>query len=344
MARRTTINDVAKAASVGKVTVSYVLNGRAGEVGISQETSDRILAAAKELDYRPNGVARMLARKRADAIAIVFQHAHYFSASSAFLNEAMHGVCQECVEQEFDVLLHTKPADDPISEANALSDGRVDGVLLLRDDNDPTLSALTDRGTPLVLFFSRSNDPRVSYVDCDNFMGGKIGGRHLVSLGHTRLGMVVGSPRSIDSADRYHGYRSALESAGLELDAKHVARMEGPNQDPSEFTAMMEAPDRPTALFVWSDDVAFECMKVLRNLKIRVPEDVSIVGFDGTAACTRVDPPLTSVRQPVVEMARRATQILVSMVRDGVSTPQQIVFPPSLEVRGSTAPFVSVTH
>ncbi len=340
MTKRVTINDVAKAASVGKVTVSYVLNGRADEVGISRETSQRVMEAARELDYRPSGVARMLARNRADAIAIVFQHAHYFSAASAFLTEAMHGVCQECVEQELDVLLHTKPADDPISEANALSDGRVDGVLMLRDDNDPTLAALTERGTPLVLFFSRSNDPRVSYVDCDNFMGGKVAGQHLVSLGHQRFGMVVGSPNSIDSADRFHGYRSAIESAGLAFDQSLVARMESALQSPSELIEMMKRPDRPTALFVWSDDVAFECMKVLRDLRLRIPEDVSIVGFDSTSACTRVDPPLTSIRQPVIEMARRATQILAARVRDGASTPQQIVFPPHLSVRGSTSSFV----
>ena len=107
MARRTTINDVAKEAAVGKVTVSYVLNGRAGEVGISSETSERIMAVAKRLDYRPNAVARMLAGNRSDSIAVVFQHAHYFSVTSLFLSEAMRGVCEECIALGLDVMLHT---------------------------------------------------------------------------------------------------------------------------------------------------------------------------------------------------------------------------------------------
>lgn len=341
MTRRATINDVAKAASVGKVTVSYVLNGRAQEVGISPETSKRILEVARRLDYRPNGVARMLARKRSDTIAVVFQHAHFFSVASAFTNEAMHGVCQECIEQELDVLLHTKPADDPLAEANALSDGRVDGVLMLRDDDDPTRASLVERNIPLVLFFSRSNDPHVSYVDCDNFMGGKLAGSHLVSLGRSRFGMVAGSSQSIDSSDRFHGYRSAIEAAGLAFDPTLLARVQSPLDDLAEFVSIMKRPDRPDALFVWSDDVAFECMRALRELKIRVPEDVSIVGFDSTVACTRVHPPLTSVRQPIVDMARRATQILAAAVRDRQSPPQQIVFPPHLDVRGSTSPPVS---
>ena len=239
------------------------------------------------------------------------------------------------------MLLHTKPTEEPSAEADALSDGRVDGVLMLRDDNDPTLAALTDRGTPLVLFFSRANDPRISYVDCDNFMGGKIAGRHLVELGHQRFCMVIGPPNSIDSADRFHGYRSAIEAAGHALEPRHIARMESPRADIGELIAMMKGPDRPTALFVWSDDVAFECMKAFRDFRIRVPQDVSLVGFDSTSACTLMDPPLTSVRQPVIEMARRAVQILTSRIRDVVDAPQQIVFPPHLTVRGSTTNFVT---
>lgn len=338
MAKRTTINDVARAASVGKVTVSYVLNGRAHEVGISNETAERVVAIARSMDYRPNGVARMLARKRADAIAVVFQHPHFFSVTSAFLNEAMHGVCEGCVEMGLDVLLHTKPTDDPVAEANALSDGRVDGVLMLRDDGDPALSALIERRFPVVLFFSRTNDPRVSFVDCDNFMGGKLAGSHLASLGHRRFGMIGGSDNSVDSADRLYGFRSAVEAAGFSVPPEHVARMESPLSSAQEVRTMMSLDDRPTALFVWSDDVAFECLKVLRDLGLRVPGDVSIVGFDSTAACHRVDPPLTSIRQPIGQMARKATQILISLVGNDEAVPQQIVFPPLLDVRGSTSP------
>lgn len=340
MAKRTTINDVARAASVGKVTVSYVLNGRASEVGISEETAERVLATARELNYRPNGVARMLARNQAEAIAVVFQHAHYFSVTSAFTNEAMNGVCEECVEQGLDVLLHTKPTHDPAHEANALSDGRVDGVLMLRDTGDPTLANLADRNFPVVLFFSRSEDPRISYVDCDNFMGGKLAGAHLCGLGHRRLAMVVGPAHSVDSGDRFQGFRSALEAAGLAIRPDHVVRMEQPDSNPRELLELMKREDRPTALFVWSDDVAVHLIPELKRMGLRIPEDLSIVGFDGTAACTRVDPPLTSVRQPIEEMARKATQILVSMIKGDPPTPRQIVFPPRLDVRGSTSPFM----
>lgn len=336
MTRRTTINDVAKLASVGKVTVSYVLNGRDREAGISSETSERVRAAAKSLNYRPNGVARMLARNRADSIAVVFQYAHFFSATSTFLNEAMRGVCNECLQIGLDVMLHTKQTEDPLAEADALSDGRVDGVLMLRDAGDPTLTALVERKFPLVLFFSRTESPDISFVDCDNFTGGKIAANHLLSLGHTNLAMVVGPTNSVDSSDRFQGFRSSIEAAGHTL--KDVVRIDGPHSDPHELVALMNQKDRPTGLFVWSDDVAFECLRVLRDIGIGVPNDLSVVGFDSTAACTRVDPPLTSIRQPIAEMARTATEILNSIVNGERTSAQQIVFPPHLDVRGSTAP------
>ncbi len=325
MTRRATINDVAKAAAVGKVTVSYVLNGRGTENGISTETAKRIQEAAKQLNYRPNTVARMLAGNRSDSIAVVFQHAYYFSTTSTFTNEAMRGVCEQCTELGLDLLLHTKPTQDPVAEANALSDGRVDGVLMLRDAGDPTLTELISRNFPVVLFFSRADSPDVSFVDCDNFTGGKIAANHLLSLGHRRMAMMVGPKNSVDSADRYHGFRSALE-----IEPATCSTME-------ELAELLSRPDRPTALFVWSDDVAFGCYQIVRDLGLRIPQDLSIIGFDSTPACDRFDPPLTSVRQPIAQMARKATQILTAMVRGEDSAIQQIVFPPHLDVRGSTS-------
>jgi len=271
-------------------------------------------------------------------VAIVFQHPRHFCVSSNFLSEAMHGVCEECIEQGVDVLLHTKPSLDPVDEANALSDGRVDGVLMLRDEGDPTLEALLERGFPLVLFFSRSNEPNVSYVDCDNFMGGKLAASHLIALGHKRLGAVLGPKNSVDSTDRFHGFRAAAEAAGLTIQPHHVFEEKGPDRPLGNFGDMIRSDDRPTGLFVWSDDVAFMCMQEVRAAGLRIPQDISIVGFDSTSACLNVDPPLTSVQQPIIAMARRATRILVSMIADKGFTPQQIVFPPQLDVRGSTSP------
>lgn len=334
--KRATINDVAKAASVGKVTVSYVMNGRAKEFGITDETTNRVLKAAKDLDYRPNGVARMLARQRTDIIAVVFQEPNYFSLGSNFLNEVLRGVCTECVDQGLDLLLHTRRSVGWHDEADALSDGRVDGVLILRDQDDDTLLALAQRNFPMVLFFSRSDDPAISYVDCDNVAGGRIAAEHLLGLGHRRLGLVVGRQGSVDSMDRQKGFQSVVAK---HADAEVVGSVElqGPTASPEELIALLTSEHRPTALFVWSDDVAFKCMKVAQDLNLRVPEDLSIVGFDSTPACEMSHPPLTSVGQPVEEMARTATKFLAHLVSKKGSGARQHVFAPRLDVRSSTA-------
>ena len=338
MRQRKTLSDVAKKAGVGKVTVSYVLNGRAAEARISAETSERILAAARDLDYRPNALARMLLTKQTDTIAVVFQYAEYFRSASSFIGDVMRGVCDGCVEAGVDLMLHTKTPVDLMAEADALTDGRVDGALVLRDEQDEMMELLFSRKFPLVLFFSRSEDPAIPFVDLDNFMGGKLATNHLLELGHRKIAMLRGSLQSVSSNDRHSGFRSALEAAGLEYRKEFVLSDVQPDYIES-MVKMMTSDDRPTAIFSWSDDDAFQCMKLLTEFGLRIPEDVSIVGFDSSQACERTTPALTSVNQPTVEMARRATQLLVQIVRNEPLTgPHQIVFPPILDIRGSTSP------
>lgn len=336
--RRKTLSDVAKLAGVGKVTVSYVLNGRAGEARISSETAERVVAAARQLDYRPNALAKMLLRQRTDSIAVVFQYADYFRAASTFTSEAMRGVCDGCVAVGLDVLLHTKPQSDPIAEADALTDGRVDGALILRDADDPAMDLVISRRLPIVQFFSRSDNPNVPFVDLDNFMGGKMAVNHLLDLGHRKIGMVRGSVGSVASNDRHSGYRHALEARGLAHDPRCVVPgvLDGSNPEP--LVELMRRPDRPTALFVWSDDDAFLCLKILSDLGLRAPHDFSVVGFDSSSVCDQTSPPLTSVRQPIAEMARRATQVLYDVINGNAEADKlRIVYPPTLDVRGSTA-------
>jgi LacI family transcriptional regulator len=334
--RRTTIADVAKEAGVGKVTVSYVLNGQSRTARISEDTERKVLRCAEQLGYRPNALARMLVTQRSDALAVVFQYGAFFSALSSFTSEAMRGVCAACVETGFDLMLHTKPADDPIQEACALMDGRVDGVLMLRDRDDPALTEVMANNFPCVLFFTRSDDPRVPFVDSDNYAGGRMATSHLLDLGHRRIAMVMGPPGSVAGSDRFNGYRNALESVGLQARPEYL--ISGVGTNPEALVKLLSQPERPTALFVWSDDDAFVCMRMAIELGISVPDELSIVGYDSSEACERSTPALTSIRQPVFDMAFAATRLLASLVRGTKVDRTRIVFPPDLDVRGSTAP------
>jgi LacI family transcriptional regulator len=338
MSDRATIQDVANLAKVSKVTVSYVLNGQDAKARISAETKDRVLSAARELGYRRNAIARMLVTRKSQTIAIVFQYAQYFSIWSSFTSDVMHGVCEASVAGGFDLMLHTRPSENSLNEVDQLTDGRADGALVLRDSDDPLLDELLRREFPCVFFFTRSTVPGAAYVDADNYSGGRMAARHLLDLGHRRIAMIRGSAHSVSSNDRFNGYRDALESAGLASDPANVIAIESPDQDLGEFRSMMSRADRPTALFVWSDDVAFKCMQCLRDMGLELPKDVSIVGFDSIEACNHCSPTLTSVKQPIFEMARDATRILLGKINGEPPRRDQLVYPLTLEIRGSTAP------
>lgn len=339
MVRRTTIGDVAKQAGVGKVTVSYVLNGRALERGISAATSQKVLDTAKSMNYIPNVLGQMLANQRTNTIAVVFQGVDYFASTSSFIPEVLRGVCEEGVVQGVDVMLHTKAAESMEADANYLASGRVDGALILRDAGDPLIKELKQRRFPIVSFFSRPEEPGIPYVDTDNYSGGRLAAQHLLSLGHRRFAVIAGSELSVDATDRKNGFLNTVRAAGLEIPAGNVLKMFAPLNEPEPLKRLMVGPDRPTALFVWSDDVAFQCITLVHQMGLSVPGDVSIVGFDSTPACDRVSPPLTSVRQPISTMARNATRILTEVMRGRAADLEQIVFPPQLDVRASTAPY-----
>ena len=328
--KRTTIEDVAKRAGVGKVTVSYVLNGHAKVARISEGTQKRVRDAADALRYRPNALARMLSKGRTDVLAVVFQRGSFFAGWSGFTAETMRGVSCAAVELGYDLMLHTRDLP-PAAEADALADGRIDGALVLRDADDPLLDDLVHRDLPCVRFFSRGRGDG-PFVDADNRDGGRLATAHLVGLGHRRIAMVCGPEGSDASNDRLAGYREAL------VDAERTVSIPSALSDIEPLRRLMAAPDRPTAIFCWSDEVALAALAMLRSLGLRVPEDVSLVGFDSLAACEHAAPPLTSVRQPVFEMAAEATRLLAALVRGETPARRQILTPLSLDVRRSTAP------
>lgn len=329
--RRVTIEDIARSAGVSKVTVSYVLTGRGPSRRISTATVERVKQVAKDLDYRPSVLARMLGGRHSGTVAVVFQYASCFASSTGFVCELMRGVCDGCVEEGLDLMLHTRVQEDAESEANALLDGRADGILMLRDGDDPVLRILTRHHTPCVLFFSRSLDGTTPFVDCDNFEAGRLAVRHLVELGHRRIVLVSGPRGSTAAMDRLDGARSYLERLGV--DPLIVQDTKGFQ---TQFAEELSESKRPTGLVAWSDDCAFECIRHAESLGLQVPQQLSVVGFDSTPACELSHPALTSVRQPIYEMSREATRLLARLIRrERIDEPSK-VFLPTLDVRAST--------
>jgi DNA-binding LacI/PurR family transcriptional regulator len=341
-----TMREVAQKAGVSKATVSYVLNGRGDTMRIAPETRQRIRDAIEELGYYPNALARSLAHKQTHTVAVVMQYPALFSGWSGFTNELMHGVTDAAIEQGYDLMLHTRNTvtrrgagkrDDVEREVDYLTDGRVDGALLLRDKGDPLACTLHERKFPAVLMFTHSVDPAIWFVDCDNIEGGRLATEHLLRLGHMRILHLAGPLRSCAGEERQIGYRQALESMGITVREDWILEVPSPL---SNYSAALrcfneENGARPTAVFAWSDDVAIQMMRLLRERNIRIPQDVAVVGFDSTALCDHTDPPLTSIRQPVYAMTRQAFVLLTQKLKGDVPLQTQIRFEPELVIRKS---------
>jgi len=316
---------------------------------IPEETRERILCAVRELGYYPNAVARSLKSQSTHAIAVVMQYPALFSGWSGFTNELMHGVTDAAVAHGYNVMLQTRQLErhwrggqmDPVeAEVATLTDGRVDGALLLRDVDDPLAPALRKRRFPAVLMFTHSDDPEQWYVDCDNRAGGRLATEYLISLGHRRIMHLCGTPHAGSARERRAGYRAALEAAGLKENPDWVLEAGSPLADfaPAARLFQDRPESRPTAIFAWSDDVAIQMMCVLRGQGLRIPQDVSVIGFDSTALCDHTDPPLTSIRQPIYDMAAQALTLLTQQLAGGRPLATQIRVAPNLVVRRSCAP------
>jgi LacI family transcriptional regulator len=340
MGSRTTIQDVARHAGVSKVTVSYVLNGRGPDARISEATEAKVIQAARDLNYAPSAIAKTLATRRSYTLGVVLQSGSFFSRDSSFTNEVMRGVCAASVLGGYDLVLHTKPVESPKEELLRLRDGRVDGVLVLRDQGDELLEGLIDSPMPCVQFFTRSDAEGAHWLDTDNFLGGRMATEHLLRLGHRRIGMVGGPAGSVSARQRQLGYEAALGDAGLTLDPEMVVAMPDPTSSLREVEGLLRHRNRPTAVFVWSDDVALACWPLFAELGLSVPNDLAVIGFDSSPACERSSPPLTSIRQPIYDIAFAATEVLMLAIEDKLSGCTQKVYAPTLDIRGSTGPLV----
>ena len=336
MARsRPTSADVAARAGVSRTTVSFVLNYRT-DIQISDETRQRVFLAASELGYHPHAPARQLAGGRSHVLGLVLRQTAEQVAGDATLAETLRGIASAAraagsrvmveplaPEGTYDRLLRAQHADGLI-----LSGPRVD---------DPSLAELANEGFPLVLQGSLPG-LAVPSVDIDNVAGARGAVEHLLSLGHRRIACVTNAGLSYTSArERLQGYRDAIESAGVPYDDTLVAEGSFDAASGERATAALLRRTTFSAMFVASDVLALGAFGALREANRRVPDDVSIVGFDDVPLAAFFDPPLTTVRLPAFELGQAAGRALLDRIADR-AVPQRTLLPTELIVRGSTAP------
>ncbi|MFP8959745.1 LacI family DNA-binding transcriptional regulator [Streptomyces nanhaiensis] len=334
--RRPTIKTVAARAGVGRTTVSRVLNG---SPLVSDEARAAVQTAIAELGYVPNSVARSLVTSRTDSIALVIPESESRLGSEPYFSAVIRGVSNGLAGTQIQLLLTLVRDQREMDQLTRfLTARRVDGVLLVsvhRDDPLPGL--LEELGLPTVLAGRRSPAESLNHVHSDNIGGARDAVRHLVERGRREIATITG-PVDMDVADgRLRGWRDALDEAGREVRGELVA--------PADFTeeggrramrGLLERRPRLDAVFAASDVMAAGALAELRRQGRRVPDDVAVVGFDDSIVARHTDPPLTTVRQPVEEIGRRITELLLREIGEPGGVRQHVVLPTSLVVRDST--------
>lgn len=349
MAEKATILDVARLAEVSPSTVSNLLNGRAERMRPS--TKDRVQAAISQLGYRPNLAARGLKTGSAPLIGLIVP-----SVANPFFGIFASHVEQAALESGYRVLLGNC-GRDPERERNyseELWGHGARGIILGSSlKNFEHLSALCELGLS-VMAFERPSQPSdhfvIDSVGVDNIEGAYMAVRHLVDQGHRRIGFVSGAIRTISRQERLDGYRRAIEEVNVDyqkalvwqgssdIDFGDAETMEMGRRGALE---LLNLPEPPTALFAINDMVAFGAYAGARDLGVRIPTDLSIVGFDDIALTEITEPPLTTVRQPIEELARHAVRQLLDRIQGASTEPAgHKMVPPELVVRSSTAPLI----
>ena len=305
-----TIHDVARHAGVSRMTVSRVING---EKSVRPATRRIVDAAIEALNYAPNPAARSLAGGAPLKLGLLFR-----IPSAAYLGEFLIGALDRCSAINAQLIVHKHKRGDGEAEAAAiLAADRLDGIILpppLADAHELT-ERLRDQGIMMVATGSVRSAPSLASIGIDDRGAAHEMTRHLVKLGHRRIGFITGLPNHASTGLRLGGYRDALAEAGIELDEGLIAHGTYTYQSGLEAAEHLLALEpRPTAIFASNDDMAAAAIAAAHRHRLDVPSQLSICGFDDTPLATTIWPELTTIRQPVAAMAEGAVTMLADMI------------------------------
>jgi LacI family transcriptional regulator len=333
-AKRTTIIDVGRLAGVSTKTVSRVLNG---EPHVREELRKRVREAADELGYHPNVLAQALVRQRSHLIGLVFE-----KPSPSYVVELQMGVIDRLQEGRYRLVVipigsTTEHADEVIGLVRSAA---LDGVVLAPPvcDHPRILGDLTKAGIRFTRIVPTSALELSAYTSLDEVAAAKDAAQHLIELGHRRIAVICGDPTHAATNVRLTGYRLAFAEAGLTLSDSLIES--GLFTFDSGMTAgrrLLARPDRPTAILAQNDDMAVGALMAAHEIGLRLPDDLSVVGFDDSEISRISWPPLTTVQQPVFDMARSAADMLIADL-EGTPRPDCQVHSHRLIIRGSTVP------
>jgi LacI family transcriptional regulator len=332
-----TIKDVARKAQVSVATVSLVINNNQR---ISPETKRKVLRAIKALDYHPTRSARGLVSKRSGNIGFILTDDH-FSRSEPFYTKIFLGTEFEAREEEYYVLLTTISSTYHAQSLlpRFILEKNVDGIILAGKIPEPFIKNLRNYNIPLV--FVDYYPPRGSYpvVLIDNISGGFKATSHLILCQHKNIAFIAGDIEHPSMVERFQGYKMALEKNNISFDPNFVVIDEpytGREDGYSAAKKLLKQTDKISAIFAGNDAMAIGVLQYLKEKKIKVPKEISLIGFDDVESDLSVDPALTTVRVPKVDMGMEVMRVMSAILNNKLQTPRKVLMPVEIVIRNST--------
>jgi LacI family transcriptional regulator len=307
-AGRVTRKDVARLAGTSVAVVSYVIND--GPRPVARATRERVLAAIAEIDYRPNGIAKALAAGATHTYGLVIP-----DISNPFFAQMAHAL-EDVAFASGRVLLLGDAAESREREHDIINNflqRQVEGLLYIGVDNHAQVDMVAGTGTPVVVLDRVSDASPTSSVVVDNVAGARAATSHLIEHGYTSIGLLGGPDRLSTSHDRHEGWAQALQEAGLPIRPDWILSGEFSKASGLELgRRLVSLPERPRAVFAGNDQQAVGLLRAAAEAHISVPEDLAVITFDGTEDSAYSIPPLSTIRQPIEEIARAAIGLLLN--------------------------------
>lgn len=332
------IKDVARAADVSIATVSYVLNNSAP---VSSDTRERVLDAIRRLGYRPNSTARNLKASETRLIGYAWHNVQQ-GQMKPILDRFIYQMARAAESFGYHVLTFTLSPGDPAAAYDELiRTSRVDGFVVAETDYHGPIQRLTDLGFPFVVFGRTGPESDFLYADVDVYSGIRMAVEHLLALGHRRIGC-IGWPKGSHNGDtRIAGYVHTLRAGEIEPRADWIVRVQNTIGDGfAGAKALLSLPEdeRPTAIVSLSDIMATGALQYIEAVGLRAGFDVAITGFDDDPMSAFLRPPLTTLHQPIDEIAVRVAEMLVASIAGQPIPDQHVLFQPTLLIRPSSDP------
>ncbi|WP_186578760.1 LacI family DNA-binding transcriptional regulator [Aquibacillus kalidii] len=333
-----TIKDVAKQAGVATSTVSRVLSD---SPKISEKTKRRVRKVMEEMGYYLNENARNLVQQSTKTIGIVMKHSTSQSMHDPFFPEVLRGISSYCHKQDFGISLTTGDSEEAIFQdvIKMVQGKKVDGLIVsYSKKGDKVVPYLIKSGIPFVVVGKPIvQQNQIIYVDNDNVQASKDATEYLLQLGHQRIGLIGGNRDYEVAESRLNGFLQAHRIRGMEVSDHYIKNPKSPGLVKQAVREIMNLSKPPTSLVVTDDFSAMNVLQVMREIGIKVPEQLSIVSFNNTSICELSSPPLTSVDTQIYQLGYESARCLIDEVKEPSEVKRSIIIPTFIKERESSS-------